>query len=113
LPDVDLTGFGEQRIDFRYPAASLRGRVVTGAPRTDLNVVAVPILPPGFAHDVLTTADVAQSLAVPVASDGTFLLEWLARGPHRLELRAAGTSSVLATQEVVLEASLTLTDWRL
>ena len=111
LPDVEVAGFGEQRLDFRYPTGSLSGRIVLDEPKGDLFVVAVPIVPPGFAHDLLATGKVGDLMGVPVARDGSFTLEHLAEGKHRVELRSASSSKVLEAREVVIAGRTMATDW--
>lgn len=112
IPDVEVTGFGEQRLDFRYPTGSLSGRVVLDEPRDDLIVVAVPIVPAGFAHDLLASGKVARTLGAPVEQDGSFSIDRLAEGAQRLELREKSTGALIASQQVILSGSTRIPDWR-
>ncbi|MCB9902869.1 MAG: sigma-70 family RNA polymerase sigma factor [Planctomycetes bacterium] len=112
LPNIDVAGFGEQRLDFRYPTGSLTGRIVLDEPRDDLFVVAVPIVPPGFAHDLLATGKVGDLMGVPVARDGSFTIEHLAEGAHRVELCASSSAKCLETTEVVIAGRTRMADWR-
>lgn len=121
LPAIDVEGFGEARLDFRFPATELRGRVVLDGAREELAVagladetlavVALPRVPPGFARELLASSKLQRALRQLVAADGTFTLRYVPNGPHRLLLLAGDEQ--LAEREVEVAGSAVFEKWQL
>ena len=91
IPDVEITAFGEQRLDLRFPTGSVSGRVVLDEPREGLVGTAVPVVPEGFAREVLAAGKLARTLGVAVGEDEAFEVRGWRRG-------CVGWSCVMSTQ---------------
>jgi hypothetical protein len=112
IPDVEITEFGEQRLDLRFPTGSVSGRVILDEPREGLVVTAVLMVPEGFAREVLASGKPARTLGVAVGEDGAFEVRGLAEGGCRVELRDRSGATVIASQVVTIAGSTYLGDWR-
>ena len=116
LPDQEVSGLGAQRFLFTFPTASLEGSVSSSASgmSANLRVLAVPEGLSGFAADFLGSPKAAESMGVPVDhATGSFRIEHLARGPHRLELwdTKQDATTPLAVRNVDVSGSQRLALW--
>ncbi|QDU69912.1 sigma-70 family RNA polymerase sigma factor [Engelhardtia mirabilis] len=85
LPAVELSGEASQAMDLRYPALRFSGRLSGVDDPRSLTVIAMPVLPPGLAADLLGS-DGRRMLEAAVDDAGAFTLPPLGAGEFELRV---------------------------
>lgn len=108
LQPMALEPFNAQGLEFKWPTGAVRGQVQLPEDlgREDLRLVVTPELPDTecAARAFLGSEKATKLLGTALAADGSFAIEHLADGPHRIELRRG--AKVLASRDWAGEADI-------